>query len=523
MLKIKKDKEVIRSKKKPLKWEWVLLIAMIVLFSCFYYYTDLPFSSSAGIRLWNCLTEGNLSSFYDSWYGGVANSALPNGSAGGSYDIMIYVIFALYNFPLWVWEKITGLSFLLFYPLRVYTKGIIWLFSGVSAYFIYKIALLCKVPKENAIWAPVIFLSSGIFFAAEVTIGGYDIISVAFTLLGIYGYLKKDNKCFMASFAVAIATKLFAFWIFVPLLLLKEKKIWKLIVNGALSISLIVIPKIYFAVASKHRMIEQIQQMAVETSGDSASAATADVSGATAMVNDVIAHSDIVNNSLFPTDYTATYTFFSIKNLPLVFVGMFAIWICCYLIRRELKEREVIYLCGLVMGIFITTVKIHPYWGILLVPYLALIVVMNPLRIKDNLLLESLISIGYVINKAILYPWCFGMGQIERMVGPNYVFGYDRETSNPGGYGLERLVFKLSEKIGIEETNIAQMFSALFVVAIVMFFYYNWPSKVVESEQCIGETQGFRKGMVLRFLFALFVAILPMIGLLEYVSPFYWG
>lgn len=520
MLKIKKDKEVTRSKKKPLKWEWVLLIAVIVLFSCFYYYTDLPFSSAAGIRLWNCITEGNLPMFYGSWYEGVENSALPNGSAGGSYDVMIYVIFALYNFPLWLWEKITGLSFILFYPLRVYTKGIIWLFSGISAYLIYRIALLCKVPKENVLWAPVIFLSSGIFFATEVTIGGYDIISVTFTLLGLYGYLKKDNKCFLVSFAVAIATKLFAFWIFVPLLLLREKKIWRLIVNGAFSISLIVIPKIYFAVASKHRMIVQIQQVAAD-SGESVS--SVDESVASSTVNDVIAHSDIINDALFPTDYTATYTFFSIKNLPLVFVGMFAIWICCYLIRRELKEREVIYLCGLVMGIFITTVKIHPYWGILLVPYLALLVVMNPLRIKDNLLLEALISIGYVINKAILYPWCFGMGQIERMVGPNYVFGYDRETSNPGGYGLERLVFKLSEKIGIEETNIAQMFSALFVVAIVMFFCYNWPSKVAESEQCIGETQGFRKGMALRFLFALFVAILPMIGLLEYVSPFYWG
>lgn len=516
MRKDKKEKQVV-DKKRPTKKEWVILIVSIVLFSCCYLYTDLPFSSTAGIRLLNCIAEGNLPDFYWSHYPGVENSVLAGGNAGGAYDIVIYVIFALYDLPLWIWEKITGLSYILFYPFRVYIKGIVWLFSGVSAYFVYKIALQCKVKKENAIWASIIFLSSGIFFATEVTIGGYDIISVAFTLLGIYGYLKKNDKCFLISFAVAIATKLFAFWLFIPLLLLREKKIWKLVVKALLSISLIVVPKIYFTIASKSRRIEQMQQAAEQSGGST------EIGEVSAAVNDVIAHSDIVNDALFPTDYTAQYTFLSIKNLPLVFVGMFVIWICCYLIKRELEEREVIYLCALVMSIFLVTVKIHPYWGILLVPYLALVLVMNPKQIKENILLETLMSVGFVLNKAILYPWGFGMGQIERMVGPNYVFSYDRETTNIGKYGFERLIFVLSEKIGISEQNIAHMFSALFVAAVVLFLYYNLPSRIEESEQYISETEGFRKAMGLRFLFSLFVAIMPMIGLLMYVSPYYWG
>ena len=403
----------------------------------------------------------------------------------------------------------------------MYIKGIIWLFSGASAYLIYKIAVEnLKVQKENAIWAPILFLSSGIFFATEVTIGGYDVISATFTLMGIYGYLKKNDKCFLLSFAIAIATKLFAFWIFIPLLLLREKKIWKIIAKLLFSISLIVIPKVYFAVASKSKMVQQLQTEA-EKSG--AGATQVDTSGVSSMVNDVIAHSEVINDALFPTESTAEYTFLSIKNLPMVFVGMFAIWICCYLIKRELKAREVITLCALVMSVFLVTVKCHPYWGILIVPYLVLIMVMNPERIKENLLLETLISVGYVMNKAILYYWCFGMGQVERMVGPNYVFSYDRETTSVSKYGLERLVFLLSEQIGISEMNIAHMFSALFVVSVVIFLGYNRPLKAETSSEALGETEGFRKAMGLRFLFSLFVAILPMIGLLLYVSPVYWG
>lgn len=507
-----------RDKKKPLKSEWIILIGSIILFSCFYLYTDLPFTSASGLRVWNCIAEGKLPMFYWSSYPGVENSALPYGSMGGEYDFLIYAIFAVYVFPLWIWEKITNLSFLLFYPTRLYLKGIIWLFSFLSAFFIYKIALQCGSKKENAIWAPVLYLSSGIFFATEITIGGYDIISVTFSLLGIYGFLRKNDKCFLMSFAIAIATKLFAFWLFIPLLLLREKKIWKLMAKTILVFSAIVIPKLYFALASRNRIVKEMQLSAAE-SGNTVGG----IEDAPMVVNDVIAHSDVINDAIFPTEYTANYTFMSLSNLPLVFVGMFAIWICCYLIKRELTGIETIYLCTLVMSVFIVTVKLHPYWGILLVPYLSLVVVLNPKHLKENLLLETLMSVGYVINKAILYPWCFSMAQIERMVGPNYVFGYDRENTNISRYGLEGLVYKLSQKIEISENNIAHMFSALFVVSIAMFLYLNWPGRMEKEEDYIGETEGFRKAMLLRFLFSLFVATLPMIGLLMYISPYTWG
>lgn len=517
IFKKQKEKRQNRDMKIPLKAEWIILIASILLFSCCYLYSDLPFSSAAGLRVWNCIKEGKLSMFYWSWYPGVENSALPDGSAGGEYDFLIYAIFALYNFPLWIWEKITDLSFISFFPTRIYIKGIIWLFSGLSAFFIYKIAVQCGTKRENAIWAPIIFLSSGIFFATEVTIGGYDIISVAFSLLGIYGFLKKNDKCFLISFAIAIATKLFAFWLFVPLLLLREKKILKLIWKTLFSLSAIIVPKLYFAFASQSRIIHEMQISAAEN-GNAGSV----IEDAPMVVNDMIAHSNVINDALFPTDYTANYTFLSLSNLPLVFVGMFAIWICCYLIKRELTGIETVYLCTLVMSLFTATVKIHPYWGILLVPYLSLMVVMNPKYIKENILLEMLTSIGYVINKAILYPWCFSMAQIERMVGPNYVFDYDRESTNTARYGIEGLVFKLSEKIGISENNIAHMFSALFVVSIVLFLYLNWPGRIEDTKGNIGEKDGFRNSMVLRFLFTLFVAVMPMIGLLMYISPYSW-
>lgn len=511
-------KEKNENMRKPVKREWMIVIACVLILSCCYLYTDLPFSTAAGLRVWNCIEDGELSLFYWSNYPGVEGSALPDGSSGGAYDFLIYVIFAIYSFPLWIWEKITGLSFIQSVPARVYMKGILWLFSGISAYLLYKIAVYCEVKKENAIWAPILFLSSGIFFAAEVTIGGYDIISVAFSLMGIYAYLKKNDKWFLVSFAVAIATKLFAFWLFIPLLLLREKKIWKLMVKVLLSISSIAIPKAYFAFASKSQIIQELESSAAETVYGISNAQDAPM-----VINDVIAHSKIIDEALFPTDYTANYTFLSLENMPLVFLGMFVVWIWCYVNKRELEKREIIYLCALVMGIFITTVKVHPYWGILLVPYLILLLLFNPKHIKENLLLETIISVGYVFNKAILYYWCFGMAQIERMVGPNYRFSYDPEEINIGKYGLESIIAKLSEKVGISETNIAHTFSALYVAGIVYFLYYNWPKRVSDEGEFLGDIQGYHKALIMRFAFAIFVGIMPMIGLILYLTPYNWS
>lgn len=51
-------------------------------------------------------------------------------------------------------------------------------------------------------------------------------------LLGIYYYLKSDNTKFILFFSIAITFKYFALLIFIPLLLLREKKIEKVVTSS---------------------------------------------------------------------------------------------------------------------------------------------------------------------------------------------------------------------------------------------------------------------------------------------------
>ncbi|MDE6846807.1 MAG: hypothetical protein K2J99_13725 [Lachnospiraceae bacterium] len=506
--------------KRPYRAEWVLVILAGMILGSFYLYSDITDTSACGVKLWNALTQGRFSMFYYEEYYGAAGSILEY-TIGGSYDFALYLIFALYNFPLWVWEKITGFSFMQFIWTREYIKGIIWIFSGISAYMIYKIARICDLDEEEAKWGAFLFVSSAIFFYAEVITSGYDILSVAFTLLGIYFYMKKNNKGFVLSFAVAIAMKMFAVWIFIPLVLLKEKRLWRILVYGIESISVIAIPKIYFALASHRYMINRELNNALQSGGQAYADSIKDTLNETTgyATNEILAQAEgIINDAIFPEGRFLEYTYISMNALPLVFVGMFALWLFCYLYKKELNNRKIIYVCTVAMSIFILTVKIHPYWAIILVPYLVLIIMFHPERMKDNLILEGVFAIGYVLNKAITYYWTCGLNMIEQMTRPQHRFSYGSSDMESSMYGFYYFVVRLSEKIGISATNIGYVFKAASVAGLVMFLIWNCPWMRQETVQSSAvDYKERRRWLYTRFVISCMVGMLPFLGLIVYL------
>ena len=519
---MKMNREKLRmyiSAKMPHRSELAIVIIAGILLNLCYLYGDIADASAVGVRFWTCLFEGKFPMFYWEGYYGAKGSILEF-QMGGSYDFAFYLMFAIYDFPLWVWEKISGFSFTQFVITREYIKGIVWLFSGISAYLTYKIAKECDVEESTARWCPLLFFSSSIFFYTEVVIGGMDVLSVTFTLLGLYAYLKGNNKGFVLSFAVAAAMKMFALWIFIPLVLLKEKRIWRILVYGIESISVIAIPKIYFALASHRYMARQAIENALQA-GETIENAEAMADSAGYATNEVIASaSGILNDALFPKDRYLEYTYISMDALPLVFVGMFMIWIFCYFYKREMTKRQIIYLCTVTMSVFILTVKIHPYWCVVLLPYLILTLVLHPGRLRENLILEGVFSIGYVLNKAITYYWTCNLDMIESMTMPQHTFSYGDDGLTGSDYGFSYYAARLSYRIGISTENVGYIFKAAAVAGLIMFLIWNYPGRR-ESTASGGEKINYmewRKWLFIRFAVSCLVGMLPMIGIIVYVT-----
>lgn len=513
MKKKRKTKEWVNDSKVH-KWEFAVIVAIGMLLAAFYLYTDMIHTSAGGFRLLNCIKEKQFSMFYYSAYIGMRGGE-EQIIQGGSYDFILYMVFAIYNIPLWIWEKITGFSFMQFIVTREYIEGIVWVFAAISSYLLYKIGTSCGLDKEESKWGAILYLTSGIFFFAEVVIGGYDIVSVAFTLLGIYCYLEKKNKGFVLAFAIAIAMKMFALWLFIPLVLLKEKRIWRILIYGLEGISGIAIPKLYFTIASHRHLVNQAIEQAQAAGQQVEQAAIEQTTGYA--TNELIASAEgIINDALFPKDRFAEYTFLSLNYLPLVFVGMFAVWIFCFLYKKEMEKRNIIYLCAVVMSIFTLTVKLHPQWAIIVVPYLILLIMFYPERMRDNLLLEGVFAVGFVLNKAIIYRWTCNLNMIDNMFWPQHEFSFGSPEDVAMDYGLSYYLGRISDATSISLDNISYLFKAAAVVGLVMLLIYNRPGRKngEEGQVSYGER---RKYVYTRFVISCLIGMLPMVGLIQYL------
>lgn len=142
-----------------------------------------------------------------------------------------YIIFAIWNIPIRLLGIVKTPS------MTVPTVALMWyklcpvIFYLLSGVIFYKICVTMGMDKKNAKIAAYIFISCPMGFFSQFIFGQYDIFTVFFMLLGYYFYLKNNNKMFVVFFSIAITFKYFALLFFIPLLLLKQKNIFKIIIN----------------------------------------------------------------------------------------------------------------------------------------------------------------------------------------------------------------------------------------------------------------------------------------------------
>ncbi len=146
-----------------------------------------------------------------------------------SYMPSTYILFAIWNIPVKLLGILNEPKLEVSYWLMMYYKLLPTLFYLGSSVLIYKIIEELSLGKGRAKLAMYAFLTAPIGFYSQFLFGQYDSFTVFFTLLGVYYYVREERFRFVLFFALAIPFKYFPLLVFVPLLLLKEKNIWKII------------------------------------------------------------------------------------------------------------------------------------------------------------------------------------------------------------------------------------------------------------------------------------------------------
>lgn len=208
---------------KPLT-KWDILLFLLIAVVCFFTFehTDILHTAGSSFGYLN----GHFLDFYEY-----------NASFGlyDSYMPSTYLTFALWNIPLKLFgiikvpTQVVSIFVIMWYkllPVGIYM---------VTGYLVYRIALEIGMGSRKAKLCTYAYLTMPIGFFSQFIFGQYDVFTLFFMLLGYYYYLKGRDRYFILFFALAIPYKYFALLIFIPLLLLKEKNVWRILRNVVLA------------------------------------------------------------------------------------------------------------------------------------------------------------------------------------------------------------------------------------------------------------------------------------------------
>lgn len=335
-----------------------------------FYYLDISCTVDNSLLLLKSIAKGEFFHYYDFSISRARTVWAPN------YELTVYVIFAIWCIPLLGIERIFGWDSLYSMPAILWVKLLLLLFLVGTVIVIYKICIEFGMTKERAQWTVFLFLTSINVMVPVLMISQVDIVNVFFIMLGIYMYMKGDMKKFTACFAFTIPIKMFGLFIFIPLLVLREKRLLKCIAYMAGALSNLVLLKLIFSQ-------DEAYQFAI---GSFAREMTANLQ--------------------------KTGLDLGIGTAPFFIAALGVICIWCYV--KNCTEEEYKYLAVyvplFVYTFLFTAFGFFPYWIVLLAPFVILSIMTTEKYLKINLLLNVLGSFCGFLVCAYQYYWVYSGG-----------------------------------------------------------------------------------------------------------------
>lgn len=419
------------------KWELLelALTAVLLLVSFLvFYYTDYSDTLDNAVLLAESIVNGQFTEFY----GYSAANASVYTTYTADYPLLMYLIFLMWNLPTVIAHLITGFDYMASMTALLWCKALIGLALLAVFVVLRKLVALYREEEHIQNLVGILFLAGSCTILPSMVMVQYDIFSIFFMLLGIYYYLKADEKKFLLFFAIAIPLKTFAIFVFLPLILLREKSVIRIGIKTLLVFALQLLGELPFLGDPYYRICMDSQN------GD--------------------AMKLLLESSVRVAEY----------DINLFLIGFLVVCVLCYLYKpiAEDQKRDLytgLYACLAGMASLLLFIDARAYWIILLVPFLLPVIFFDRERSKTNLLLFLVSTTAYSVYSLIDF-WAYSYQElVSRLFLPRVVQLPDlsvRRYVSIGGFfvyhGLDRYA--------------AVMYS-IFFVGIVLILIVNFPGK----------------------------------------------
>lgn len=312
-------------------WDYLLFLIIAVFCGLVFQQFDLIHTAACSYGF----TNGHFLDFYDYV-----------GSFGiwASYMPSIYLLFGIWNLPM----RLLGIVMVPTLELGIiplmWAKILPCLTYLGCGLLVYHIGMLLGMSSGRAKLCMYAMLTCPIGIYGQFIFGQYDSFVLLFVLLGVIFYLQEKNLWFVLCFGIAITFKYTALLLFIPMLLLKEKNVWKILAACVL----VAVP---FAVEYLLYHNSPVFQQWVFGMGG--------YEGPSGYV--------------FNTGISIGFTLSGIDYQVNLIILIFAL-ICAYAYFTKVEDRHTLgqwtfYLCCLSLFTIFGLCKYHPQWLVLAVPF----------------------------------------------------------------------------------------------------------------------------------------------------------
>jgi len=452
------------KKKDPLLtvlWAAAFCLMALLLFS--HTYNDILVTAQHGMNFWNILFDGQILHFFEVNYVASGN-AVYDMVQGCAYNILLYVIFAVWNIPLALLSAFTNVDVMNNIFCIAYIKLMTVAAMVYSVVILRRILRLLHVEEAKLELFSFLYLTSTLMVSVVFIISQYDLVSVVFQLLGFEAYLQKKDRKFILFFGIALCLKYFAVVLFVPLLLLRHKRIFawiKSLVGLLIPLLLTTFP-----------FINSYDRFATD------------------LTDDYLSRLFAYGSSGF--------------NWFVILFCFLLVW--CFL--REDEENSAVnavWVAFAAYGLFFGLLDGYLYWAILMAPFVVLLMALMPQYLYLNLLLEALGYACVVLGHVFRYSNFFFGNTMKSMLMSRIV---SEAALNYEGSLIYHIVRQLAGKAWS-----FPVCNSVFIAALAAMAYLAYPAKLPRERNGWQLTEACREAMILRFLITCGICMLPVLSL----------
>jgi len=294
----------------------------------------------------------------------------PADSPSAAYNIVLYLVLAVWELPVYVMNHIVPLSNYVV-VLELWARFLSILLIVICYFQMIKLSEILMTDKTKAKWAGYYFISSPLIVYCIIIRNQLDIVPVLLIILALKQYFKKKYIPFCLIMSVACCFKLMPIFIVIPLLCLAEKRIGKLFQYILLSISLYAVTTFVPMFADSGYGITQ---------------------------------SGVVNSEAFSDYIFKVIIPGGVSNTSVFLLIFFLLCVVAYVVKPQDKDYPIfaLMLGFAAMSNFFLFVKWHPQWMILLLPFITLIV-FSLIDFEFGIILDIVLTLGFLVTSIIVH------------------------------------------------------------------------------------------------------------------------